>query len=622
LLTSGSAGGGGTFSGPPPVLEAPISAATPPPAISGGTLRVLADNRTAMAADPDRDRLFFADYRSSTLLAEVQLQAGDEPGRSVQDAAGRVHVVLRRGGAVVTVLPGGGQVAARRSVCAAPRGIAYDTATDLLHVACAEGTLVSLPAAPDGAVTRQLSLPRDLRDVVVQGNRLYVSRFRSAEVLVIDGDAVTAHLTAPSSDPAPALLTASAGSGGGTTTTTSALSAKMVPAVAWRMVADPLGDVLVLHQRAFDGPVTASVSTGTAYYGNSACGSIVQTTVTPMQTNPATPSVVGTTFNLAVGVDVAVSPRGDYLAIAAPGNARLTGTFNKQVIVVSRDQAGPTSSGCAVSTGQVPTPDDSSGPPQVVSSGLVTDPKGEVVAVAFDASGNLLAQTREPATIQVLTRNATMTVLSNESRLDTGHAVFHMNSSTGIACASCHPEGGDDGRVWKFRGKDGSISSLRTQNLRGGIMATAPFHWEGNLPTLDSLMTEVFVARMSGPALGSAYTGTLGKWLDGNPAMPAMPVQDAASVQRGSALFARSGCAECHAGTLLTDNRTQDVGTGMKVQTPSLRGAAWRAPYMHDGCAQTLSQRFDPACGGDKHGATSTFSQADVADLSAYIETL
>jgi cytochrome c peroxidase len=54
-----------------------------------------------------------------------------------------------------------------------------------------------------------------------------------------------------------------------------------------------------------------------------------------------------------------------------------------------------------------------------------------------------------------------------------------------------------------------------------------------------------------------------------------------------------------------------------------LRNLQVRAPYMHDGCATTLKDRFDPNCGGgDKHGVTSHLTPAEIDDLVAYLETL
>jgi mono/diheme cytochrome c family protein len=139
-------------------------------------------------------------------------------------------------------------------------------------------------------------------------------------------------------------------------------------------------------------------------------------------------------------------------------------------------------------------------------------------------------------------------------------------------------------------------------------------------------MNEVFVRRMNGPALGPDYIAALGRWIDGVPALPRLPPTDPAAVERGRALFqsGATGCTTCHGGTLLTNNATVDVGTGRALQVPSLRGVAWRAPYMHDGCAATLADRFAPGTcgGGDRHGMVSGLSPAQVADLTAYLRTL
>jgi cytochrome c peroxidase len=97
-------------------------------------------------------------------------------------------------------------------------------------------------------------------------------------------------------------------------------------------------------------------------------------------------------------------------------------------------------------------------------------------------------------------------------------------------------------------------------------------------------------------------------------------------VARGQSLFSdpKVACATCHADALLTNNTTVDVGTGQPLQVPSLRGLSWRAPFMHNGCAPTLADRFSSAAcgGGDKHGATSTLTAAQLGDLTAYLESL
>src|SRR6476646_5297858 len=66
-----------------------VTASVAPPAISGGTLRILADGHTAVAADPDRDQVYIVDLTAKSVRATVALNPGDEPGRVVADAAGR-----------------------------------------------------------------------------------------------------------------------------------------------------------------------------------------------------------------------------------------------------------------------------------------------------------------------------------------------------------------------------------------------------------------------------------------------------------------------------------------------------------------------------------------------------
>jgi len=211
--------------------------------------------------------------------------------------------------------------------------------------------------------------------------------------------------------------------------------------------------------------------------------------------------------------------------------------------------------------------------------------------------------------------------LGGASRFDTGHAIFHARTTAGLACASCHPEAGDDGHVWTFE----SIGPRRSQTLRGGLLGTEPLHWNGDMVDFRMLVDEVFVGRMSGFAPTPQQADALAGWLDVQPALQAA-ASDTAAAERGHVLFAsaETGCTRCHAGEQLTNNRTEDVGTGAALQVPSLKGVRFRAPLMHDGCAATLSERFtNVACGGgDNHGTTSQLSVAQVSDLTAYLETL
>lgn len=191
-----------------------------------------------------------------------------------------------------------------------------------------------------------------------------------------------------------------------------------------------------------------------------------------------------------------------------------------------------------------------------------------------------------------------MISIPGETREDTGHAIFHSNSGIGLACASCHPEGADDGRVWNL-----GEGSLRTPSLRGTLALTAPYHWAGDLKDIAALAATVLDQRMNGPKLNGAESAALEGWLFALPAPVMTPRLDEAAIARGKAIFERRdvGCSSCHSGEQHASSATVDVGTGGSFQVPSLVGVAARAPFMHNGCAATLEDRFGP-CGGSRHG--------------------
>ncbi|WP_437635081.1 cytochrome-c peroxidase [Sorangium sp. So ce854] len=548
----------------------------PPPAISGGTLIVASDGRTAVAADPDRDRVWIVDLEGGA-PAEVRLEHGDEPGRLVEDASGRVHVALRRAGAVATLDVEARSVIERRDVCRAPRGVAYDARRDAIHVACAGGELVTLPAA-GGPAVRKLRPAADLRDVVVEGDRLLVSRFKSAETLVIGPEGeVLSRRTLPD-------FTAS-GFGGPATYT---------PSVAWRMAPLPGGGAVMVHQRAMSSQVT--LSPGGYYQATNCDGNIVHGTISTI--DPANAEVERTApaaalASVSLPVDVAVAPDGKRVAVVAAGNDAVVTT------TLDDTEAGDGNCNPAVAPQQV---------------------GGQPVAVAFDGRGAVVVQLREPAGLAVL--GGRTISLPGASVRDTGHEMFHRppNGVSAVACASCHPEGHEDGRTWNFD----PVGKRRTQAMGGGILHTAPLHWSGDLMDLDGLMGEVFVSRMGGPKPGARRLDLMARYIDSLPAFPASPPEDDAAVARGAALFhdKKVACADCHSGPMLTNNRNEDVGKDEILQVPSLLGIAGRAPFMHDGCAATLHDRFDPRCGGDKHGDVSGLSPAQIDDLVAYLESL
>ena len=673
----GSTGtGAAAFGFAQPQYGSTITREVAPPPISGGTLLVLHDGHPAFAADPDRDQVSVVDLTARTVKARISLNSGDEPGRAVEDAAGRVHVALRRGGAVVTLQPPAWTVTDRQAVCPAPRGLAFDAKLDRVHVACAGGQLVSLPAA-GGPPARSLTLDRDLRDVVVDGDHLVVSRFRSAQLLTLDAaGAITQRLIPPAfrSFEARNNQTFSA-------------------SVAWRTVGMPGGGYAVVHQRGLVDEVPPQAG---GYGSFNPCDAIVQTAVlvtksgTMPRSVPAIPAMV-------LPVDMAVSPDGKRVALIAAGNATnasqpggapsmprvfaadvsdvsdesvgcrpdgthgpCQGMFSGPPIAVdggifgegatggaaggggssdggvgmmSAGSSGPAMGGSAGVGGSTVTPDPGPArPPEFCSptgaahAGELPNPTGEPIAVAYDGDGKVLVQTREPATLS-LASGATI-MLSPDSREDTGHTIFHSNAGAFVACASCHAEGAEDGRTWNFACE----GERRTQSLGAGISGTEPFHWNGDMKSFPQLIDNVFVGRMSGPKLAPEQVTATLRWIDHQPRVPTAAPADPAAVDRGRALFNDKGvsCASCHAGDKFTNNMSADVGTGTSAeigmgemfQVPSLLNVSARAPFMHDGCALTLADRFGPCGGGDKHGVTSTLSKAQLADLVAFLESL
>ncbi|AKU94330.1 surface antigen protein [Labilithrix luteola] len=129
---------------------------------------------------------------------------------------------------------------------------------------------------------------------------------------------------------------------------------------------------------------------------------------------------------------------------------------------------------------------------------------------------------------------------------------------------------------------------------------------------------------MSGPQLQLDQKNALQTWLFALPAPAKSGVLDDAAVARGKTVFedTKVGCATCHSGAHFTNSATVDVGTGGAFQVPSLIGVGARAPFLHDGSAMTLRDRFASQGGGDRHGHTSSLSGAQISDLIAYLESL
>ena len=558
-----------------PQLPATVSRPDAPPPISGGTLTVSKTSRLAVAADPDRDRVYVVDLSLRSVRFSVELAPKTEPGRVALDEEGHAFVALRRSGELATIDLATGAVDVQRA-CAAPRGVAWDRWRRQVLVACASGTLMVFPRS--GAPTSIAGLGLDLRDVVAREDGFELSYFRSARLRKVDVDGTQSDI------PAPTLAGAN---------------------VAWRMRDLGNDDGFPVNVVVAQEPSLDLVSTRPGGYGETspAATGIVTSRVwlSQMHCNEADGASCAHSRQLPGAVlPVDVASNGRQLVVLAAGNS-LTPALPQIFVIGVRNLRNPD---------------------LMLDSNLTTGrlPQGQAIAADFSSLDELVVQTREPAQLHIMSddrlRPLRTIELAADSRADTGHEIFHANAGGMIACASCHAEGGDDGHTWSFD----TIGPRRTPSLLGTTAHTEPFHWDGDMKDLSTLVDHVFVERMTGPKLDAKQVEALGNYLFALPPPPRLrSVLDVSP--RGRELFEKK-CVTCHSGAMMTNNQSLDVGTGGKFQVPSLIGVAWRGPWIHNGCARTLFDRFDPACGGDHHAELGALNDADRSFLVEYMESL
>ncbi len=545
----------------PPASDAPESTGTESvdsvPPISGGTLLITAGGEAAVVSDPDRHRVLHVDLDSEH-VDEIELPKGTHPGRATEDADGFVHVVLRGAGTVLT-LSADGKNRGQRDVCSAPRGIDYDEARNELVIVCVGGELLRFDPAPGGERLSKKMLEPDLRDVVVIGDKTFVSVFRRPKVLVLDADGDILKEVEP---PAAAV---------GADT--------KLPTVAWRMAEWPGRGVVVSHQRSSTREIEIGANAPPNAYGEGGGDPLVEPVITVIDEDGVVVESAAVSTGGVLPVDASVSESGE-LAVTMAGSHR----------VARLDPAGVGFTFVAVA--------------EPLAAQLLED--------------RLVVQTREPAALHVLDLVGASEVvidLGGDDVSNTGHAIFHgVESPTPLACASCHPEGRDDAHTWSFA----PLGPRRTQTLLGDVTGTAPFHWDGDQKSISVLMDEVFTRRMGNAKLSIKDVAAFSDWLSELRDLPSKPVSSSSA---GRKAFEKAGCDSCHAGDRFTTGESADVGTGDSFQIPSLVGLRYRTPLLHDGCAATIEERFGP-CGGDDHGDTGALDDDEMADLLDYLRSL
>lgn len=221
-----------------------------------------------------------------------------------------------------------------------------------------------------------------------------------------------------------------------------------------------------------------------------------------------------------------------------------------------------------------------------------------------------------------------------------------------MSCASCHNDGGHDGRTWDFTGEGEGLRN--TISLRGRAGAQGRLHWSGNFDEVQDfegqirtlaqgtgLMTdEQFNTGSRSQPLGDRKTGVssdldaLAAYVASLNSFDASPWrgpggQLTASALAGRTVFAAQ-CVSCHGGADFTDSASgqlRNVGTikpssGKRLNatlsgldTPTLRDAWSTAPYLHDGSAASVDDAVRAHSG-------LTLTAAELANVSDFVRQM
>lgn len=578
-------GGCGSDGEPSPPVDGPIveSESLIPP-LEGGSLDT--SGKWLVASDAQRQRVNFVDTESMQVTQSFEFDDASIPGRTFIRGEQALVSMGEKGSVVRFELDEGGtwQKGTEFSLCDRVEGLDVDPDANMGWVVCLEGVLLSFNIE-SGTVLDRFEMESDLRDVVVDGENIFVSVFRTAKVIVLTKSGELVREVYP------------------------LVRDKTQPTVAWRMRQHPRGGVLLVHQIAAHGAPERPIRVDGQSNSYGATGScrvaIMSTGVSHIRADGALRGgrSIG---DIVLPLDAAIS--NDRL------NPELTiiGAGNKNNM-----DPGPPSILRARETDFLAS--DARTTPVCIPSGLRHVDGRKVLSVEYLDDGRLAYQSYDPSMVTI---DSTSIELPGEPIKDTGHVLFHTDAGGGIACASCHPLGRDDGITWFFASSDFS-GPRRTPLVSGGISTTPPFHWSGDVADYGDLMHQIFSLRMGGQDLGDRYADALGGYVD-RMLVPEVRIHDPDAVERGRVLFnsSETECADCHRGPSFTDNLTRDVGTGELLQVPRLLGLRWRAPYMHDGCAKTLRERFTTDCGGTDHGEWEHLSPAELDDLIAFLNSI
>jgi DNA-binding beta-propeller fold protein YncE len=217
-----------------------------------------------------------------------------------------------------------------------------------------------------------------------------------------------------------------------------------------------------------------------------------------------------------------------------------------------------------------------------------------------------------------------------------GFALFHDANrclENWYSCHTCHFDGGPNAEtIDTFN--DGSSGTYKSVPSLVNVAETGPWTWHGAKRDLHESVANSFVSTMRGRKPTEEETADVVAYLKSlrplpNPHRPA-DGKLSESAERGKHVFhsAKAGCANCHSGPLFADAEIHDVGLGRKsdrydgFNTPSLVDVQRRIRLLHDGRVRTLEQLLTGPHNPAKVAGEGELSDAERADLIAYLLTL
>lgn len=608
---------------------------------AGGQILCDAAARRVWAVNPDADTLVSVDADTRAKLLEVAVC--DDPRAVVRAAGGQLWIACHDDDRLRVLDASGAPIASLATgYGSAPAGLAASPDGATVYVALAGAGALARFSAATRLETGRLALGPTPRAVAVSadGARVLVTRFLSprdrAEVWDVNAASLTLTRTLALPKFGGDANRDSTASGRGVLNYLAAIAIAPDGASAWVVGNKPNVERGLLFAADLD-------------QDNTVRNVIAQIDLT---TN---------TLRRAIDIDnsdsasaLAFSPLGDYVLVALQGN-------NEVVVLDALAVAASTGLGGFVTrlgAGRAPQGlcvDATSG------RAFVNDFLDRAVSV-LDTDGLFRRGELSVAAQQV----STVASEPLAAAALTGKRIFYdagdrrMSAEGYLSCATCHVDGGHDGRVWDFSGRGEGLRNTTTLHGRAGT-AHGNVHWSANFDEIQDFENDMrqafggtgfltdadFAARaapLGSPKAGrstdldalAAYVASLDA-----ASVPRSPQRNAdgsmtAAAQAGAAVFAAQGCATCHAGTRATDSSVgaatlHDVGTlrstsGRRlgapltgIDTPTLLGVWDTAPYFHDGSAATLDDVFRVA-GGTVVAAESGSTSGNAGPVTQWVE--